>query len=150
MLTFVRHNFKEIRYSIGHFWVVFACVKTTSLCETLVMKLCFICKLIFVHIKLKLLHETQLRADTKATYDHVWLYNILKIISINWYLHLCEGFKTNIFRNMKADLVTSLSFSPCIARISIEKPSLFKNASSASGKSLVRPAINSMWFISGV
>jgi len=45
---------------------------------------------------------------------------------------------------MKADLVTSLSFFPCIARISIEKPSLFKNASSAGGKSLVRPAINSM------
>lgn len=47
-----------------------------------------------------------------------------------------------MFRNMKADLVISLSFSSCIARIRSENPSFFKNASSAGGKALVRPGRN--------
>ena len=55
------------------------------------------------------------------------------------YLQKCEGFLTRIFCNMNADLAISLSFSPCITRINIEKPSLSKNASSAGGNSLVRP-----------
>ena len=44
-----------------------------------------------------------------------------------------------MFRNMKTDLVINFSFSDCTARINIENPSSFKNASSAGGKSLVKP-----------
>lgn len=52
---------------------------------------------------------------------------------------LCEGLVNSICRNIKADLVISFSFSACIARINSENPSAFKYASSAGGKSLVRP-----------
>ena len=49
-----------------------------------------------------------------------------------------------MFRNMKTDLVINFSFSDCTARINIENPSSFKNASSAGGKSLVKPVRNKL------
>ena len=58
----------------------------------------------------------------------------------DYWIPLCEGLVTSICRNINADLVISLSFSACIARINSENPSAFKNASSAGGKSLVRPS----------
>lgn len=57
-----------------------------------------------------------------------------------YWIPLCEGLVTSICLNIKADLVISFSFSACIARINSENPSAFKSASSAGGKSLVRPS----------